>query len=224
MSDQQGLEELFSRLKASTQQTTAAPGSDSLWTQQGLQPSVSSPIVSPPIQTPNPMHSSRILSPANPLSSVGTPNPDQNRTNNLLNLLRSNSQGGQASPMTTLQNVSGMPSPMAAAGAEKPKPVTSPSNSKDFLLNLLNRPKEPKPTDANTAAQAEQSIAENARGNSIDRLAQSFADASIKQEQDQPKREPTPVRKSRHPSNIWKLSGAEQLFEPFNTSPLLMIY
>ena len=237
MSDHKGLEELFSRLRApsSNLATAQPPSSDSIWAHQQQQsyekPSVSSPIFSPPAQTPNPIHSSNIISPANPSSNIGTPNPDLNRTNNLLNLLRSNSQGGQASPMASLQNVAGtrggshhlqgqgrppsaqdvmasfqpkvsaanvLSSPMTAAGAEKGEPaISAPSSSKDFLLNLLNKPKEQQAPQVNTESQAgiikkEETDKDEA---AIDRLAQSFAQASVKQAaQTQPPRESTPIR------------------------------
>ncbi|KAK4633801.1 hypothetical protein CLAFUR0_02653 [Fulvia fulva] len=115
------LAELFARVKAQSadgqQQQQAQP---SLWAaqqqqQQYQQPNISSPIFSPPVQTPNPRQSSDILSPAQPASSAGTPGhgqaPDLNRTNNLLNLLKFNGQSGQqqgqAGPMADLQNVGG---------------------------------------------------------------------------------------------------------------------
>lgn len=111
------LQELFARLKnqqsdqaqSSTQQQGQQPP---LWQSNPpyQQPAVSSPLFSPPIQTPNPIHSSNIISPANPASSAGTPGPDLNRTNNLLNLLKFNGQAGQqqagqSGPMANLQNV-----------------------------------------------------------------------------------------------------------------------
>ncbi|KAI7007511.1 hypothetical protein KC355_g7312, partial [Hortaea werneckii] len=90
------LQELFARLKA--QGPGSASDSHQGSTPQGSiwanpqQPSVSSPIFSPPTQTPNPIHSADIISPANPSSNMATPAPDQQRTNNLLNLLRFNNQ------------------------------------------------------------------------------------------------------------------------------------
>ncbi|CAK3976639.1 hypothetical protein DOTSEDRAFT_123822 [Lecanosticta acicola] len=111
------LQELFARLKNqqsdhsqnSAQQQAQQPN---IWqpNQQYQQPAVSSPLFSPPIQTPNPVHSSNIISPVNPASSAGTPAPDVNRTNNLLNLLKFNGQpgqqqGGQTGAMANLQNV-----------------------------------------------------------------------------------------------------------------------
>ncbi|KAI5367983.1 Putative enhancer of mRNA-decapping protein [Septoria linicola] len=98
------LSELFSRLKQQNTehqlpaQSPAAqpPSQASLWAQPSYeQPSVSTPLVSPPIHTPNPHHASNILSPVNPSSNAGTPGPDLNRTNNLLNLLKFNGQSGQ---------------------------------------------------------------------------------------------------------------------------------
>ena len=178
------LQELFSRLKAQSSDPAPAAQSQgsepSIWAYQ--QPSVSSPIFSPPAHTPNPVHSSNIISPANPSSMAGTPAPDQARTNNLLNLLKFNNQSSQpssqAGPMANLQNVgarsgsmhfpptsqagrpivdprplSAQTSPMAAAGAEKNEIVTSSSNEKkDFLLDLF-KPREPKSVATSTTSQ-----------------------------------------------------------------------
>ncbi|KAK4505413.1 hypothetical protein PRZ48_003376 [Zasmidium cellare] len=106
------LQELFARLKS---QPAQSPGQQSNNQQPSLwappQPSVSSPIVSPPVHTPNPIHSSNILSPVNPSSAVGTPGAESAGQNHLLGLLKFNGQSGQqqgrSSPMANLQNVSG---------------------------------------------------------------------------------------------------------------------
>ncbi|TKA25565.1 hypothetical protein B0A50_05426 [Salinomyces thailandicus] len=92
-----GLDELFARLKAQapTGNGQHPPQQQALWA-NAQQASVSSPMFSPPVHTPNPIHSSDIISPANPSSNIGSPAPDQNRTNHLLNLLRfNNHQAGQ---------------------------------------------------------------------------------------------------------------------------------
>ena len=107
-----GLDELFAKLKATQPQTTPQQPQQQPQQEQGevyQPPSVSSPLLSPPTHTPNPMHSSNIISPVNPSSNVGTPAPDQDRTANLLNLLKFNNnsaQSGQApGPMENLHNV-----------------------------------------------------------------------------------------------------------------------
>ncbi|EME47720.1 hypothetical protein DOTSEDRAFT_123822 [Dothistroma septosporum NZE10] len=110
------LADLFARVKAQSsegqQQQQSQP---SLWAaqpqqqqqQQCLPPGISSPIFSPPMQTPNPRQSSDILSPGPGHT------PDPNRSNTLLNLLKFNGQSGsqqsrsQTSPMANLQNVGG---------------------------------------------------------------------------------------------------------------------
>ncbi|WPH04026.1 Hypothetical protein R9X50_00691000 [Acrodontium crateriforme] len=120
------VDELFARLKSSN-----AEGRQQQ--QQGYrQPSVSSPLFSPPSYTPNPIHSSDIISPVNPSSIAGSPAPDTNRTHNLLNLLKLNNQPVQGAPLATLQN----------ATENKQQNVSrAPSTSnQDFLLNLLKKP------------------------------------------------------------------------------------
>ena len=90
---------------------------------------------------------------------------------------------------------------MARAGAEKTEGVTSSSggDSKNFLLNLLTKPKETKPTAATTATQPEGSSAYS--DPSIDNLAQGFAEASLNPAQPpRTQREPTPVRQFGAPS------------------------
>ncbi|KAF7190126.1 hypothetical protein HII31_08457 [Pseudocercospora fuligena] len=101
------LQELFSRLKAqgpNEQATTPIQQQQntqsSLWASSPpptphQPPSVSSPQYTPQVATPDPRHASNVISPVNPSSQVGTPNPDLNRTNNLLNLLKFNGQPGQ---------------------------------------------------------------------------------------------------------------------------------
>jgi hypothetical protein len=198
-------------------------------------PTVPSPLsgFSPPAHTPNPMHSSNIIKPVNPASTVGTPAPDQERTNNLLNLLRFNSQPSQANappagPMANLQNVAGgrsssthmgsgngqaqaagaprplsaqdlfasiqskspapgiLSSPVAAAGAEKPSQIASPvgGSRQDLLLGLLKKPDEQKPVESvvqsiepKESPSLQERVPER-RENSIDRLAQSFAESA----------------------------------------------
>ncbi|KAI7360411.1 hypothetical protein KC354_g8893 [Hortaea werneckii] len=146
------LQELFARLKAQAHQ---APASDSHQgtTQQGSiwanpqQPSVSSPVFSPPTQTPNPIHSADIISPANPSSTMATPAPDQQRTNNLLNLLRFNNQqasqgNAQVGPMSNLQNVGserGTSYP-GLSGGQGHNPTTRTASGNDFLASLQRKP------------------------------------------------------------------------------------
>ena len=102
------LQELFSRLKAQgPHEQATTPIQQQQNTQSGIwaassplptphqPPSVSSPQYTPQVSTPDPRHASNVISPVNPSSQVGTPNPDLNRTNNLLNLLKFNGQPGQ---------------------------------------------------------------------------------------------------------------------------------
>ncbi|KAG8627577.1 hypothetical protein KVT40_005060 [Elsinoe batatas] len=145
------LQELFSRLKSSSSasqqnsQSSQSPLPPFSHLQAGYQqPSVSSPIFSPPIHTPNPAGSG-ILSP-----KLQTPSQDA-KAANLLNLLRFNGQSQQPSALNDLQNVANtsksLDTPSHAAGlapqAELPsRGATSPaSNPQSFLLNLLNQPR-----------------------------------------------------------------------------------
>ncbi|EME85587.1 uncharacterized protein MYCFIDRAFT_59767 [Pseudocercospora fijiensis CIRAD86] len=101
------LQELFSRLKAQGPNDPATPAQQQqnnaqsgIWASSPLPtphqpPSVSSPQYTPQVSTPDPRHASNVISPVNPSSHVGTPNPDLNRTSNLLNLLKFSSQPGQ---------------------------------------------------------------------------------------------------------------------------------
>ncbi|KAK5122762.1 hypothetical protein LTR85_003677 [Meristemomyces frigidus] len=241
------LNELFARLKAQSSDPPPQNPQLSIWAnpqqQQPYQaPSVSSPLFSPPIQTPNPIHSSNIISPAQQSSTAGTPVPDQARTTNLLNLLKFNNQSSQANaqpgPMANLQNVSGarngsfntvsgaqgqnlsgsrpmsaqelfaslerkpsaqgvLPSPLAGPGAEQTHtPTASAGNQQNFLLNLLKRPNAQTPVQS-IEAQVGTPQEQEERDPSVDRLAQSMAEASF-----QPvspaasgiEREPTPAR------------------------------
>ncbi len=231
------LDELFSRLK---NQSSEHSQPSSIWTQPQTQPhqppSVSSPMFSPPAHTPNPIHSSRIISPVNPSSAMGTPAPEQsNKTNNLLNLLRSSSHASSsAGPMASLQNVgrtpsgpveslsghgrdesqskplfahdlvaslqrnnpvSGLPSSRTTAGAEKSEPFASPSeDSKQFLLNLLKKPNASATTKAAAPGVVKSTEASSA-DTSVDKLAEGFANTSIKPaEPSRSQRETTPVR------------------------------
>ena len=135
------LQELFARLKAQSSEPPAAsqpqtnPPQPSIW----AQPAVSSPLFSPPIQTPNPIHSSDIISPVNPSSTVGTPAPDQNRTNHLLNLLKFNKQSSQsnASPMANLQNVGAQRS---SSVANRVPAQARPLSAQDLVASLQRAP------------------------------------------------------------------------------------
>ncbi|KXT18552.1 hypothetical protein AC579_2270 [Pseudocercospora musae] len=113
------LQELYSRLKAQgPNEQAATPGQQQQNTQSGIwasspfptphqPPSVSSPQYTPQVSTPDPRHASNVISPGNPSSHLGTPNPDLTRTNHLLNLLKFNGQPGQkeqTGAMGALQN------------------------------------------------------------------------------------------------------------------------
>ncbi|KAI4725920.1 hypothetical protein E4T49_06352 [Aureobasidium sp. EXF-10728] len=172
------LQELFSRLKSpaaasNDQQNQQQQSSPSIWAQPHhyQQPFVSSPLVSPPIHTPNPQHPSAIMSPSL------TPAPADSKSNDLLNLLKFNSNqlASAMSPMASLQNIAAQnPSPqlhpaqqqsrsvsasdLVASFNQKPSSASSlrismPSpqpdqkaqqplgDAQNFLLGLLNRPK-----------------------------------------------------------------------------------
>ncbi|SMY21618.1 unnamed protein product [Zymoseptoria tritici ST99CH_1A5] len=100
------LQELLRRLKENAPQTQSQAGpqpsqntapQQSLWAQRSV--SSTAGLTSPPAY-------SNIMQPA---SATGSPAPDTDRTNNLLNLLKFNGQAGQqqgqSSPMANLQNV-----------------------------------------------------------------------------------------------------------------------
>ncbi|OBW64530.1 MAG: DNA-directed RNA polymerase [Aureobasidium pullulans] len=174
------LQELFSRLKSPATSSNDQQGQQqhshpSIWAQPQphsyQQPSVSSPLFSPPIHTPNPQHHSAIMSPSL------TPAPGDNKSNDLLNLLKfnSNQMAAAMSPLASLQNIASQnPSPqlqpvqqqsrsvsandLVASFNQKPSSASSlrismPSpqpeqksqqplgDAQNFLLGLLNRPK-----------------------------------------------------------------------------------
>ena len=219
------LQELFARLKSSDTPTHAANGAPSIWAQpQGegyQQPTAPLPLWSPPILAPsqNPFASPS----ATPMDQPAA--PEQARTNNLLNLLKFNNQsGGQASPLASLQNVSGssqsrtlssqdlmaslqrkpsasgaLPSALTGIGAEKPRSVTTPSNQQDFLLNLLRKPNAPKVPQLQpdtVLPSIETPVPKHEI--SVDALADSFAEASVRRVSSNTasggEREPTPAR------------------------------
>ncbi|KAK3705786.1 hypothetical protein LTR37_013093 [Vermiconidia calcicola] len=267
------LDQLFSRLKSQSSETPQPQSSPqpSIWAHPQPEPyqqaSVSSPLFSPSSQTPNPVHSSNIISPVNPSSTTGTPAPaEQNKAKNmnLLDLLRSGDQGrrssSQSGPMASLQSAgrtssgtvppvsshnredsqsrpllaqdlaaslqrqqsgSGLPpTAMTAAGAEKPQSVASPTNnSKDFLLNLLKKPNSSATGGANQTAIAKPVEASKDEA-SLDKLAQSFADASIAPaHQSRTQRETTPVRQFGSP-----VAGQTKFEAPQPTKATLFNY
>ncbi|TKA68161.1 hypothetical protein B0A55_07434, partial [Friedmanniomyces simplex] len=146
------LQELFARLKAQSS-TDSVPHSQSsaqqqqqqqpsIWAQPQQtsyqQPSVSSPLFSPPIQTPNPVRSSDVISPApQTSSSMGTPAPqEQQRTNNLLNLLKTPRPESQATTKKMeilkhdrdVSNATNGDSTAPAAKSRKLEPDTAPKS------------------------------------------------------------------------------------------------
>ena len=180
------LQELFSRLKSPAASSNDQQGQQhqshpSIWAQPQphsyQQPSVSSPLFSPPIHTPNPQHHSAVMSPSL------TPAPGDNKSNDLLNLLKfnSNQMAAGMSPLASLQNIASQtPSPqlrpaqqqsrsvsandLVASFNQKPSSASSlrismPSpqpdqksqqplgDAQNFLLGLLNRPKNGAPAD-----------------------------------------------------------------------------
>lgn len=147
MSDE--LNDLFTRLKAQhASENPQQPPQMSFWTQSPPQhgyqpPSVSSPLFSPPAETPNPHHPSNVISPASRNSPFPTPGPhnqtqEQNRAHNLLNLLRSN--GAQAPAegglMSGLQNVQ-TPDNLQRTPSAQQKNMLSTS---DLVASLQRRP------------------------------------------------------------------------------------
>ncbi|THW30589.1 hypothetical protein D6D23_00052 [Aureobasidium pullulans] len=180
------LQELFSRLKSPAASSNDQQGQQhqshpSIWAQPQphsyQQPSVSSPLFSPPIHTPNPQHHSAVMSPSL------TPAPGDNKSNDLLNLLKfnSNQMAAGMSPLASLQNIASQSSSpqlhpaqqqsrsvsandLVASFNQKPSSASSlrismPSpqpdqksqqplgDAQNFLLGLLNRPKNGAPAD-----------------------------------------------------------------------------
>ena len=163
------LQELFSRLKS-----PAAPASDkntasvqnqgpSIWAQPSMgagggyqQPSVSSPLFSPPMHTPNPQHQSAIMSPNFGTPHGHSPMPDA-KANNLLNLLKfSNShlqtsaqqqqQQQQQSPLASMQNIGG---PGRSPSMGNPQTAQPPQHSRTVSASDLVasfQPKQPAST------------------------------------------------------------------------------
>lgn len=226
MSDE--LNDLFTRMKAqhAHDQGQQQPPM-SFWTQpppqppHGYQPpSVSSPLFSPPAEMPHPHHPSHVISPASRASPFPAPgahaqSQDQNRTNSLLNLLRSNGSQPQAEGglMSGLQNVQRpdtmqrtnsaqqnnmlsasdfvaslqrRPSAQSAASAAGPEAATpfestaGQANTQDFLLNLLTKPsKLASPTASQAGGNPADSNKKPSDVSSVNKLAQSLAEASI---------------------------------------------
>ena len=170
MSGGDHLSELFSRLKT---QSSNEPVQN-----LNLQPSVSSPLFSPPIQTPNPYHSSNIISPVNPSSTMGTPAPEQNRTNNLLNLLKFNNPSSQSSsqagPMASLQNVGRTPSGpvQLAAGQGGDAAHSRPLSAQDLMASIQGKPSAPAalPSPMTSAGAEKPEAVTSPTGNSKDFL------------------------------------------------------
>nr|OQO16468.1 hypothetical protein B0A51_16300 [Rachicladosporium sp. CCFEE 5018] len=213
------LEEILSRLKTtsrtpSTSQPFAQP---SFWAPQSATqgayqpPSVSTPLFSPPIQTPNPIHSSAIISPVGgiaPLPTPGGPAQELNRTNNLLNLLKFN---GAAQKPSTPDAI--------AQGASAAKPsfesTANKANTQDFLLNLLTKPaKAPTVTSPVLPTKADLP--------SVASIAQSLGNVAITA--DVPQIETTPARQFGSPAEATKFaapqptkSGMFNYVNPFDT-------
>ena len=157
------LDDLFSRLKGQQQAQAAqqAPSGPASQAHLSQQPAVSSPIFSPPSHTPNPIHSSNVISPVNPSSMTGTPAPvDQSKTTNLLNLLRSSSNAAHSStsagPMASLQNVGRTPSGSLEGLTAPYRDDSRPMSAHDFVASLQrSRPSSEAPTSRGATAGAE---------------------------------------------------------------------
>lgn len=149
------LQELFSRLKSPTasasdnasQQQQQQP---SIWAQPASyqQPSVSSPIFSPPAHTPNPQHPSAVMSP-NMGSSANTPAPDPKATN-LLNLLKFNTnqqQSSQQSPLASMQNIAAS---SRSSSMNPPSFAQAPHQNRTVSASDLVASFQPKPQGASS--------------------------------------------------------------------------
>lgn len=148
MSDE--LNDLFTRMKAqhAADQAQQQPHM-SFWNQpppqpHGYQPpTVSSPMFSPPAEMPHPHHPSNIISPASRNSPFPAPGAqghpqDQNRANNLLNLLRSNGSQSQneGGLMSGLQNVHTPDTLQRTSSAQQGNMLSA----SDFVASLQRRP------------------------------------------------------------------------------------
>lgn len=143
------LNELLARINAQSAERPPPNPKPSIWAdaqqQQYQPPSVSSPLFSPPIQTPNPKHPSHIISPAQPSSIAGTPVPDQARTASLLNLLKfnNNQASAQPGPMANLQNVGGgrTSSFNTVSGAQgQNQPASRPMSAQELFASVQRKP------------------------------------------------------------------------------------
>lgn len=251
------LQELFSRLKSPTAnegapQSSSAQQQPSIWAQPSSNsyqpPSVSSPLFSPPLQTPNPVHSSAIMSPAH-----NTPAPDP-KANNLLNLLKFNTNvsASTSSPLAAMQNINAPRSPslgqstpsavpsgsargvsasdVVASFHHKPSPsatmqlplasapfrqegVTSPvGNPQDFLLNLLNRPKQAS-SEPLQAPQPQQPSA------SVEKLAEDLADTILASELEKAKVEPSRTSREATPARLFGTTESREATPSFEGPP-----
>ncbi|KAK5111791.1 hypothetical protein LTR62_004711 [Meristemomyces frigidus] len=159
------LSELFARLK-STPQTSESPSQHtqppSIWAQPQQQayrqPSMSTPLFSPPIAAP----------------SSSMPVPDRQRTDNLLNLLKFNNSSSQsntqAGAMANLQSVGSRSSSQSTA-----HPAAN--NQQEFLLNLLKRPNAARA--AQSPAPEDKPMPSIEREASVDKLASSLSEAAL---------------------------------------------
>ncbi|KAK3671670.1 hypothetical protein LTR78_008403 [Recurvomyces mirabilis] len=176
------LQELFLRLRRSDEDSHKQQSQDtqqpSIWANpQQLpyqQPQLASPLFSPPINA----------------SSSVTPVPDRQRTDNLLNLLKFNSNTSQsntqAGAMANLQNIGSRSSSQSNANAGS-------GNQQEFLLNLLKRPNAARATQS--PAPEDKPVPSIERDVSVEKLANSFSEAALNTKSPQPaSREPTPAR------------------------------
>lgn len=121
----------------------------SFWTQPPLPqhgyqpPTVSSPLFSPPIDTPNPHHASNVISPASRNSPFPAPGafahtPGQNNSNHLLSLLRSNGsqQASEGGLMSGLQNIHAPEASQRSSSAQYNKMLSA----SDYVSSLQRRP------------------------------------------------------------------------------------
>ncbi len=133
------LQEMLSRLKSHAGDTAnnSQAGADTISHPQSYrQPSVSSPIFSPPPSGPQPHHQSAIMSPNT--SALNTPVPDatsSDRTTSLLNLLRFNT--GPASASGAGDGRPPQPAPLPQA---TPVATPSPISASDLVAQLTRKP------------------------------------------------------------------------------------
>lgn len=161
------------------------------------QPSVSSPMFSPPTHTPNPHHG--IMSPSYPMpSGSNTPMHDA-KANNLLNLLKfsGNQQMSQQqqSPLASLQNISAShrsPSMGPGHGQQQPQPPLHQRTVSASDLVASFQPKQPPSNLRNLVSSPQTDVPSEAFGAAPREDTQNFLLSLLHRKQ--PAAEPTPLQ------------------------------